>query len=764
MATMQELGPFFLSQSNEITFNFTGLTPAGMYLVSSSVVATVYEGVDATPQLIVDGSPNINGLLVIQLITAKNVSVIYMITCTAVTNTGLQLITTGFLTVIPEADSENPYVAQFVTGPAGATDGHIVLFDGPTGRFLKDSGKFESQLNVNTAVTLNPGSRINGTLFDGSQDITINAQLGTLVNVKNYGAVGNGIHDDTTAIQTALSSGNNLWFPRGTYLVSSELSADSNITIWGECQQFTTIKRTPTHNGHTLVLGNPNTAGAFRVQNINFYRENTFNGGYVYAAPNDWNSGTTYGAGALYQVAYGGFSYTSLQAGNTNHIPSSSPTWWQVGPPISTSLDNLLTNRAHLFLIRGQQAFVDGCYFFHMPFNIYMEDGVLLTITDTLMVGSIWDQLTVAMQEGIANIHCLPDSGVATTLLTVDNVYMTGGYSSAPRNVVIGTVTANYAEDVGCKYGIWIKGCEGVNVTNCYIGGQNDSGIFINPTASSVCSDIKIANNFFDGTRISNISIDAADNASSATMCSIANNTFHGGDVTLRALYVGDAHGTAALYGCTITGNVMQGHENSSIYLRGAVACEISNNIVSAYNVRGGNTDDPVGAAGICVEGTLSKHIHLSNNAWGGGESNYSATNKCQYGVFFVGDSGTSSVSNEHNNGLGLPGPAVCRFLSGIALGGLSVQTSATYTVLDSDQYLIANFAGTVTYTLPAPVENFGRSLTFKTITANTVVSAASNVRPLASGAAGTAILAATDGKFARLVSDGTDWQIMEAN
>lgn len=88
--------------------------------------------------------------------------------------------------------------------------------------------------------------------------------------------------------------------------------------------------------------------------------------------------------------------------------------------------------------------------------------------------------------------------------------------------------------------------------------------------------------------------------------------------------------------------------------------------------------------------------------------------------------------------------------------------TGATYTVAATDSWLIANRAGTVTLTLPTASSFTGRILTVKTITANTVVSASSNVVPLAGGAAGTAILAATAGKWAKLVSDGTNWIIME--
>ena len=49
-----------------------------------------------------------------------------------------------------------------------------------------------------------------------------------------------------------------------------------------------------------------------------------------------------------------------------------------------------------------------------------------------------------------------------------------------------------------------------------------------------------------------------------------------------------------------------------------------------------------------------------------------------------------------------------------------------------------------------------------KTIQAQTVISAATNISPLDGGALTTAILPATDGAWATLVSDGTNWIIMQ--
>ena len=89
--------------------------------------------------------------------------------------------------------------------------------------------------------------------------------------------------------------------------------------------------------------------------------------------------------------------------------------------------------------------------------------------------------------------------------------------------------------------------------------------------------------------------------------------------------------------------------------------------------------------------------------------------------------------------------------------------TAATYTVLGSDHTIIQTTAASV-YTLPTASAFTGRMLHLVTQFAGTVTSASSNVVPIAGGAAGTAILAATAGKFAMLQSNGTAWVIVGAN
>lgn len=92
------------------------------------------------------------------------------------------------------------------------------------------------------------------------------------------------------------------------------------------------------------------------------------------------------------------------------------------------------------------------------------------------------------------------------------------------------------------------------------------------------------------------------------------------------------------------------------------------------------------------------------------------------------------------------------------------VTKTTSFTWADTEDYVVCNGSASITITLPDPVKWAGRELGVKTIAAFTVISSASNVSPLAGGAAGTAILAATAGKYAELVSDGTNWVIMSGN
>lgn len=100
------------------------------------------------------------------------------------------------------------------------------------------------------------------------------------------------------------------------------------------------------------------------------------------------------------------------------------------------------------------------------------------------------------------------------------------------------------------------------------------------------------------------------------------------------------------------------------------------------------------------------------------------------------------------------------------AINDLRAKTAVTKTssfqIGPSEYRIICNGSASITVTLPNPATYSGPDINIKTIAAYTVVSASSNVVPITGGAAGTAILPATAGRWATLVSDGTNWVIAQ--
>jgi hypothetical protein len=97
------------------------------------------------------------------------------------------------------------------------------------------------------------------------------------------------------------------------------------------------------------------------------------------------------------------------------------------------------------------------------------------------------------------------------------------------------------------------------------------------------------------------------------------------------------------------------------------------------------------------------------------------------------------------------------------ALSSVPVTVTADFAVGTSNWYINNKSGLTCTVTLPTASTWPGRYLTFQNYQAQTLVSASSNVVPQAGGAAGTAILLAVAGNWATMVSDGTNWVIMQA-
>ena len=101
------------------------------------------------------------------------------------------------------------------------------------------------------------------------------SKLADVISVKDYGAAGDGVTDDLTAINNALSAasskGQRILFPAGTYAVSGTVVVPSKTEIEGvgrgdASSINTVIKALPNFNGSTVVQMGTGPAANFGVQ------------------------------------------------------------------------------------------------------------------------------------------------------------------------------------------------------------------------------------------------------------------------------------------------------------------------------------------------------------------------------------------------------------------------------------------------------------------------------------------------------------------
>ena len=126
------------------------------------------------------------------------------------------------------------------SGQSGASAYQEWLNEGHTGT-EKD---FIDSLSVKDAINSESNRKL---IKSWINDINQATNLGSYVNVKSFGALGDGYNDDTASLQTAIDSvhrdgGGLLLFPTGTYVISKPITIYSNISLYGTNIFATTLQ------------------------------------------------------------------------------------------------------------------------------------------------------------------------------------------------------------------------------------------------------------------------------------------------------------------------------------------------------------------------------------------------------------------------------------------------------------------------------------------------------------------------------------------
>ncbi len=183
----------------------------------------------------------------------------------------------------------------------------------------------------------------------------------------------------------------------------------------------------------------------------------------------------------------------------------------------------------------------------------------------------------------------------------------------------------------------------------------------------------------------------------------------------------------------------------------GDAATMTNNYVVTVTNIQTSSTLAPtvnVASAGNTLDGTVNGSFVFPLN----GPSSFTfKVNNAANGYY-------SEAAGGAKGGLNLVYSMAKNF------AGQAIQTVVGATAANTAAFIVCNNAGTVTLTLTGTYE--GQILYVKNYLNQLAISASSNVVPITGGAAGTAILAATSGKWAmlRYNSATLNWEIMASN
>ena len=187
------------------------------------------------------------------------------------------------------------------------------------------STMIQGSLNAPTKpATLMDGSKI----FERSKPQYENVPSSSFVSVKSAGAKGDGVSDDTAALQSAmnsLTSNQILYFDHGAYVVTSTVKVPSNIKMTGEIWPLIMASGTAFASQESpapvFQVGQPGDTGAVEMSDLIFETKGPAPGAIMV----EWNvAETSQGASGMWDVhmRIGGSAGTSLQSNTCTKNPN----------------------------------------------------------------------------------------------------------------------------------------------------------------------------------------------------------------------------------------------------------------------------------------------------------------------------------------------------------------------------------------------------------------------------------------------------------
>lgn len=142
-----------------------------------------------------------------------------------------------------------------------------------------------SETRTSAELSATSGSSLIGFLQTGAgaNTRTVESKLKDFVNVKDFGAVGDGVTDDTAALQEALSSGHKYLYsaPENIYRITNTLTINTDRVVLDFAMSEILLDDATGLKDHIIVGDGITQKGGIKFRNITFTRQQVATAGYA---------------------------------------------------------------------------------------------------------------------------------------------------------------------------------------------------------------------------------------------------------------------------------------------------------------------------------------------------------------------------------------------------------------------------------------------------------------------------------------------------
>jgi hypothetical protein len=473
----------------------------------------------------------------------------------------------------------------------------------------------------------------------GAVATTVQSKLRETVSVKDFGAVGDGVANDTAAVQAAINAGGNVDFPAGTYKITSPLTVGANTHLRGIdglptlnfassasfansfdaglIKAFGTTGTSATLTARTVptALAAPRLASATRSGTVATATTDVAHN--LAIGDNVWIVGTPTSGN---EVFYTGVTSTRRA---TPAIVATVPSTTQFTYTVANTGNTTWSGVAYVYVasdvltIASTSGFVAGQTVLIHSESARVEGSESSKIGELHTIARVIDGTRLLLHGEVRETYALADTAKVTPVTLLDGV--------AFSNLHIVGKGPNTGSGYGDR-GIVCYLCRNPQVTNCRFTDVDQMSIFLWSCHGGKASENWITFNASDESGFSSGSLDIQYGiAYGGAACGllISNNTIEGG----RHAIVQSTTSSAGYYGVarnvTISGNFCSGQWLASISTHLAI-----DNIVIADNTINGTE------AGINVR--YAHNAIISNNV----------VNAFDLGVYVYRYSGTCLIAN----------------------------------------------------------------------------------------------------------------------